>query len=95
MTKPKFEFIPTITMGNVITFTMVAITAIWWGAGIDGRVTANAKENVDQKVVLKEHKVDNNRQYDALTRTISDGFREQKQDTKALSRRIDKIVDGG
>ena len=94
MTKPKFELVPTITWGNVITLLMVAVTAIWWGAGINGRVLANENGVADSKAALSKHEAENIRQMDKLERTISEGFREQKQDTKDRAKRIDAIADG-
>jgi hypothetical protein len=83
----------TVSVGHIVTTLTVALAGFWYFAGLEKRIDTTAIEVAHQKEAIVRVEEQQRRDQSELTRKLTEIRAEQKQDTKRIEDKLDKLID--
>lgn len=83
----------TVSVGHIVTTVAVAIAGFWYFAGLEKRIDTTAIEVAHQKEAIVRVEIRQERDQTELTRKLTEIRAEQKQDTRRIEEKLDKLID--
>jgi len=77
-----WHFDKTLSITHIISTSMIAISIIWWGAGIDKRIAHNTQQ-IEHLQLVQQRNREESRLYDQETR----------QALEKISHKLDRIIE--
>ena len=89
----RWHISKTVSVGHIVTTLTVALAGVWYFAGLEKRIDTTAIEVAHQKEAIVRVEEQQRRDQSELTRKLTEIRAEQKQDTKRIEDKLDKLID--
>lgn len=83
----------TISVGHILTTLTVVVAGFWYFSGLEKRIDTTALELDHQREAISRVEAQQRRDQSELTRKLSEIRAEQKQDSKRIEDKIDRLID--